>query len=104
MSLRYRIVSFPASGMFEEVLTVYLALINVAGFASMGIDKRRAMRKEWRIPERVLFLLALLGGSIGSNLGMQVFRHKTKHWYFVWGMPCILLVQIILAAVILLRL
>ena len=69
----------------------------------MGIDKRRAIRHEWRIPEATLFLIALLGGSMGSIAGMQLFRHKTKHTAFVIGMPCILIIQIILAAVLFMR-
>lgn len=70
-----------------------LLLMNLAAFAAMGIDKRRARLGRWRIPERRLFLLALLGGSLGAVLGMRCFRHKTKHWYFVFGMPLILLLQ-----------
>ena len=63
----------------------------------MYTDKGRAIKHKWRIPEKTLFLLAIIGGSIGSNLGMYTFRHKTKHWYFVWGIPAILLAQIALA-------
>ena len=76
----------------------YLALVNLWAFALMGFDKRRAkMRGARRIRERTLFLSALLGGGLGACLGMWCFRHKTKHWYFVWGMPLILLVQLALA-------
>lgn len=74
----------------------YLVCINLAGLASMGIDKRRAIRHEWRIPEATLFLIALLGGSMGSIAGMQLFRHKTRHWYFVWGMPIIFFIELAL--------
>lgn len=77
----------------EYILPVYLLLINLAGFASMGIDKKRAVRREWRIPEKTLFGIAILGGSIGSILGMEVFRHKTKHLSFRIGMPAILILQ-----------
>ena len=59
----------------------------------MWFDKRRAKRGGRRVRERTLFLSALLGGSLGTFLGMRVFRHKTKHWYFVWGIPLILLAQ-----------
>ncbi|MBR2895686.1 MAG: DUF1294 domain-containing protein [Oscillospiraceae bacterium] len=60
----------------------------------MGDDKRRAKKKgARRIPEKTLFLSAVIGGSVGAIAGMQVFHHKTKHWYFVWGMPLILVVQ-----------
>ena len=75
------------------ILFVYLFLINLIGFLSMLIDKRRARKNGWRIRERTLFLLAILGGSIGSLSGMYVFRHKTRHWYFVLGMPLILILQ-----------
>ena len=75
------------------ILFVYLFLMNLIGFLSMLIDKRRARKNGWRIRERTLFLLAILGGSIGSLSGMYVFRHKTRHWYFVLGMPLILFLQ-----------
>ncbi len=74
-------------------LAAYLAAANLAALAAFGVDKRRAKRGAWRIPERTLFLLAILGGSIGAFLGMHVFHHKTKHWYFRWGIPAILLLQ-----------
>ncbi len=79
------------------VLLVWLAVINLLTFIVYGADKRRARRDKWRVPEKTLFLLPLLGGSIGALLGMRVFHHKTKHWYFVWGIPAILLAQIALA-------
>lgn len=84
-------------------LAVWLIAINVVTFAVYGIDKRRARHGAWRVPEKTLFLLPLLGGSLGALLGMRVFHHKTKHWYFVWGIPAILLVQAALAAWSLLR-
>ena len=74
---------------------MYLILLNIAGFAAMGIDKRRAVMKRWRVKEKHLFLLALLGGSAGSILGMHHFRHKTKHLRFVYGMPLIFILQIL---------
>lgn len=74
---------------------IYVIMVNIAGFSMMGIDKARARRGAWRIPEARLFLIALLGGSIGSIAGMYTFRHKTRHWYFVWGMPAILTVQVL---------
>lgn len=77
----------------------YLALVNLWAFALMGIDKRRAKKRgARRIRERTLFLSALLGGGLGACLGMLAFRHKTKHWYFVVGMPLILLAEAALAA------
>jgi uncharacterized membrane protein YsdA (DUF1294 family) len=69
-------------------------LMNLIGLAVMGIDKSKAKHHVWRIPEKVLFLVSLLGGSIGTWAGMYIFRHKTRHWYFVIGMPAILILQI----------
>ena len=83
-----------------SIIAGYLILMNLIGFAVMGIDKRRAVKRLWRIPESALFIIALIGGSIGSMIGMYFFHHKTRHWYFVYGMPAILLAQI--AAVIVL--
>ncbi len=82
------------------ILAVYLLGINLVSFFLMGIDKSKARRRKWRIPEKTLFAFALLGGSIGAILGMRIFHHKTRHWYFVWGMPCILLAQLALAGVL----
>ena len=79
---------------------VYLIGINLAGFIIMGVDKKRAIRGAWRISEASLFFTALLGGSLGCILGMQHFRHKTKHWYFKYGMPAILVVQVLLFALL----
>ena len=76
------------------VLAGYLVLVNVIAFTVYGADKRRAQKDRWRVPERTLFLLAIIGGSIGALLGMHVFRHKTRHWYFRVFIPLILLLQI----------
>ena len=85
------------AGGWGTVLLVWLAAINLVTFAVYGIDKAKAKRGAWRMPEKTLFLLPLLGGSLGALLGMRVFHHKTKHWYFVWGIPLILLAQLALA-------
>ena len=74
----------------------YLAAINLVTFLVYGIDKLRAKRGAWRIPEKTLFLLPILGGSVGAIAGMKVFHHKTKHWYFKYGLPLILILQIAL--------
>lgn len=76
------------------IIIIYLILINITGFAVMGIDKWKARKQAWRISEKTLFLISILGGSIGSIAGMYTFHHKTKHWYFVIGMPLILIVQV----------
>ncbi len=75
-------------------LLVYLAGVNIVGLAAMGIDKWKARNRAWRIPEATLFTIAIIGGSIGSMIGMQLFRHKTKHASFVIGMPVILVLQV----------
>lgn len=81
-------------------LFLYLILINALGFSLMLIDKRRAIKKKWRIREATLFAVAILGGSIGSLMGMHIFRHKTRHKAFTIGMPTILASQIMLAITI----
>ena len=78
----------------HKVAFLYVIIMNIIGVMMMGIDKSRAKRHAWRIPERTLFLISLLGGSVGSLAGMYLFRHKTKHMKFVIGMPLILLIQI----------
>ena len=72
----------------------YLAAINLVTFFVYGVDKRKARKGQWRVPEKTLFLLPLLGGSLGGILGMKAFHHKTKHWYFRWGLPAILVLQL----------
>lgn len=78
------------------LLLSYFIAINLIGFALMGIDKYKAKKRAFRIPEATLFTIAVIGGSIGSILGMYAFRHKTRHRSFVYGMPFILIIQIIL--------
>ena len=70
--------------------------VNTLAFSLMGIDKRRAKRGAWRIAERTLFLPVVLFGSLGGTLGMFCFHHKTKHWYFRYGFPILLVVQLLL--------
>lgn len=82
--------------MLLKLLGAYLAVINGFAFILMGVDKKRAIKARWRIAERDLFLLALLGGSIGIWLGMKYFHHKTQHKSFVYGIPFIFFLQIAL--------
>lgn len=79
-----------------KLILLYLLIINAVSFLLMLADKRKAQKNLWRIPERTLFTAALFGGSVGSIAGMYLFRHKTKHWYFVIGMPAILIAQLAL--------
>lgn len=78
------------------IFIIYYLVINLIGLIVMGVDKRKAIKGAYRIPEATLFCTALLGGALGTTLGMRIFRHKTKHWYFVVGMPLIFLVQLAL--------
>ncbi len=77
-------------------IAIYLLVINLAGFLSMGLDKSKARRNKWRIPEATLFLFAIFGGSIGSLLGMRIFHHKTQKPRFYIGIPVILAVQAVI--------
>ena len=77
------------------ILGIYLMVINLIGFFIMGMDKKRAIRGAWRISEASLFSVALIGGALGCTLGMYFFHHKTKHWYFRYGLPAIFVVQVL---------
>ena len=79
-----------------QMLGLYLLAANLAAFAMMGSDKRRARRGSWRLSEKALFLFPVLGGALGGLLGMRVFHHKTKHWYFRWGFSALLAAWIVL--------
>ncbi|MCR5688175.1 MAG: DUF1294 domain-containing protein [Lachnospiraceae bacterium] len=78
-------------------IAIYLLAINLAGFTAMGIDKRKARRNKWRIPEATLFLFAIFGGSLGCLLGMHIFHHKTQKSAFYIGIPVILGIQLVIA-------
>ena len=84
-----------------KLILIYLLIVNALGFLLMLVDKRKAQKNLWRIPESTLFLIAAIGGSIGSIAGMYNFRHKTKHWQFVIGMPAILILQLALVYLLL---
>ena len=73
---------------------LYLLAVNLAAIFLMGMDKRRAQRGKRRISEKVLFLPTILGGALGGTLGMRLFHHKTRHWYFRWGYPLLLILQL----------
>lgn len=78
-----------------KYLLYWCLALSLLDFALMGADKGRAKKGKWRVPEKWFFLLALLGGSPGAILGMYTFHHKTRHWYFQWGLPLILLLQLL---------
>ena len=79
---------------------IYLIIINIIAFLAMFIDKRKAKYGKWRIKEYTLFILALIGGSVGTIVGMYTFRHKTKKARFFIGFPVILIVEVILGFMI----
>ena len=81
---------------YKGLAALWLLLANLLAFALMGFDKGRARRGGRRVAELTFFSLALLGGSLGAILGMYAFRHKTRHWYFRYGLPAILAAQLAL--------
>ena len=81
---------------FPQLAQIYLIAINVITFFLYGIDKMKAQRSKWRIPEAVLLGLPVIGGTIGALFGMRVWNHKTKHKIFKYGLPLLLLIQILL--------
>ena len=83
----------------ENTLLYYLIGINIVTFLVYGIDKWKAKQGSWRISEATLLILAIIGGSIGALLGMKVWRHKTQHQKFKYGLPLILLAQILLCII-----
>lgn len=92
---------FQSAPILMIIAIAYLLIINLIALLLMYSDKRRAKQPATRrVPEKTLFFSALIGGSIGAIAGMQLFRHKTKHWYFVVGMPAILIIQIGLVALL----
>ena len=83
------------------VIIAFLFVMNLLAFALMGIDKAKAKAGAWRIPEKTLLLVTALFGGLGGTLGMNVFRHKTKHWYFKFGFPVLLVIQLAVLALVL---
>ena len=86
-----------------KYILIYLLIVNALGFLLMLIDKYKAKKNLWRIPEKTLLGVAMVGGSIGAYAGMQLFRHKTKHPQFYIGIPVIMALQLIAAAYFLVR-
>lgn len=84
-----------------DVILIYLVIINVVTFLTFGLDKLKAKTDAWRIPEKTLLGLAVIGGSVGGILGMRTFRHKTRHKQFSVGLPVILVLQIVVVVLLL---
>ncbi|MFD6442190.1 DUF1294 domain-containing protein [Peribacillus sp. NPDC060186] len=85
------------------IILIYMFTINIVGFVIMGVDKKRARNREYRISEKTLWFWAVIGGGTGTFLGMRHFRHKTKHTTFKWGLPVLMVIQIGLLIKILIR-
>ncbi len=83
--------------MYSDFVFAALALINLTGFIVVAADKYRARKRKWRIPEATIFMIAAAGGSIGVYSAMFIYRHKTRHWYFMSGIPLIILIQIVIS-------
>ena len=92
---------------FRQILTiiaiVWLILINLTAFIAYGVDKRKAVKGQWRIPEATLWTIALLGGSIGSYITMRTIRHKTQHKSFMIGFPAIISFQVAIITYLILK-
>ncbi|GIN71316.1 hypothetical protein J14TS2_17910 [Bacillus sp. J14TS2] len=82
--------------MFKLIVGIYIIVINLWGFFIMKLDKRRAQKREWRVSEKNLWLIAIIGGALGTTLGMWSFRHKTKHFVFKYGFPILAILDCIL--------
>lgn len=80
---------------YLKIFLIYLLAINIIGFLSMAIDKFKAKHSMWRIPEKTLLVIPLLGGSVGSLIGMYTFRHKTLHPQFKYGIPVFLVINLV---------
>ena len=78
----------------EMIIYTFIAILNVITFLIYAIDKWKAKKNRWRIPESILLLLAVLGGSIGAWMGMKIWHHKTRHKKFKYGIPLIMILQI----------
>lgn len=79
----------------DRIVLIVALSINLFGFLLMGHDKRRAKLAKWRVPEKNLWIVAMLGGAVGMLLGMRLFRHKTKHRSFKYGLPALALLDIL---------
>ena len=91
----------PGAEVFKWLILYFVAL-NLLDFALMGIDKWKAKKRAWRIPEATLFIIAIIGGALGGTIGMHVFHHKTRHRSFRVGLPALLAAQAVLLCALLL--
>lgn len=83
-----------------KILLIIYLLLNIIGLIMMKVDKSRAIHHEWRIPERRLWTIAVIGGALGLTLGMKMFRHKTKHQMFKWGLPFLTVINLVIISII----
>lgn len=87
----------------KEAIAYYLISINILTFFVFGIDKWKAVHSKWRIPETTLITLAAIGGGIGALLGMKTWHHKTKHLKFIYGVPAIIILQLVIIGYIIFK-
>ena len=87
----------------KTFFAAYLILLNIVGFIMSAVDKSAAKRHKWRVPEKNLFAVSLLGGAVGTLISMLLFRHKTKHKRFMIGIPLIILAQILLFVLLIIK-
>lgn len=80
----------------KNIIIIYFTIINILAIGAYGLDKIKAKKGSYRISERMLLILAILGGSVGALMGMQMFHHKTKHMIFKWGIPSIIVIQYVI--------
>jgi len=85
----------------RDILEFYILILNIIGLTAMGVDKAKAKTGAWRIPEKTLLAIAAIGGSIGVLAGMYFFRHKTKHILFTFGVPAIIVIQLVVIKMVL---
>lgn len=85
------------------IIFYYVIIINLVTLIVFGVDKYKAKKGAWRIPEATLFILSIAGGSFGALCAMFLFRHKTQHWTFLIGIPLILVIQIVLTVMLVMR-
>jgi len=78
----------------RKILVIYLISINIIAFLTFGWDKLQARKNRWRVSEKTLFLSVFLGGGLGAIVGMKVWHHKTRKWYFKFGIPVIVILQV----------
>lgn len=82
--------------MSNDVLWIYFLIVNTIAFVTVVLDKNKAKQSHFRVPEKYFFILSIVGGALGVYLGMQLFRHKTQHRWFIYGIPLLIIVNLVM--------